>query len=72
MIWRHFFSLIVVHPPSTPILRNFISDRCTESYCFVCRWKFPSVVPYFFEEDGVTVTVTSDRYCEMFEHLLSP
>ena len=28
--------------------------------------------PYFFEEDGVTVTVTSDRYCKMLEHFLRP
>jgi len=26
--------------------------------------------PYFFEEDGATVTVASNRYCEMFEHFL--
>lgn len=28
--------------------------------------------PYFFEEDGTTVTVTSNRYCEMLEHFLRP
>jgi hypothetical protein len=28
--------------------------------------------PYFFEEDDVTVTVTSDRYCAMLENLLRP
>jgi hypothetical protein len=27
---------------------------------------------YFFEEDDVTVTVTSDRYCAMLENLLRP
>ena len=26
--------------------------------------------PYFFEEEGATVTVTSDRYCEMLERFL--
>jgi hypothetical protein len=26
--------------------------------------------PYFFEEDNVTVTVTSDRYCAMLENFL--
>jgi hypothetical protein len=28
--------------------------------------------PYFFEEDDITVTVTSDRYCAMLEYLLRP
>ena len=28
--------------------------------------------PYFFEEKGATVTVTSDRYCEMLERFLRP
>jgi hypothetical protein len=28
--------------------------------------------PYFFEEDDVTVTVTSDRYCAMLENFLRP
>ena len=28
--------------------------------------------PYFFEEEGSTVTVTSDRYCEMLERFLRP
>ena len=28
--------------------------------------------PYFFEEKGVTVTVTSDRYCELLERFLHP
>ena len=28
--------------------------------------------PYFFEEGGATVTVTSDRYCEMLERFLRP
>ena len=28
--------------------------------------------PYFFEEDNVTVTVNSDRYCEMLETFLRP
>ena len=27
--------------------------------------------PYFFEEGGATVTVTSDRYCEMLEEISS-
>jgi len=26
----------------------------------------------FFKEDGVTVTVTSNRYCEMSENFLRP
>jgi hypothetical protein len=26
--------------------------------------------PYFFEEDDVTVTVTSDRYCAMLESFI--
>ncbi len=28
--------------------------------------------PYFFKEDNVTVTVNSDRYCEMLETFLRP
>jgi hypothetical protein len=28
--------------------------------------------PYFVEEDDVTVTVTSDRYCAMLENFLQP
>lgn len=28
--------------------------------------------PYFFEEDGVTATVTSNRYCVMLENFLRP
>jgi hypothetical protein len=28
--------------------------------------------PYFFEEDDVTVRVTSDRYCAMLENFLWP
>jgi len=28
--------------------------------------------PYFFEEGGATVTVTSDRYVEMLETFLRP
>jgi hypothetical protein len=28
--------------------------------------------PYFFEEDDVTATVTSDRYCAMLENFLRP
>jgi len=30
------------------------------------------VGPYFFEEGGETMTVTSNRYCEMFENFLWP
>jgi len=30
------------------------------------------VGPYFFEEGGETVTVTSNRYCEMLENFLRP
>ena len=28
--------------------------------------------PYFFQEDGITVTVTSQRYCNMLEEFLRP
>ena len=28
--------------------------------------------PYFFEEEGSTVTITSDHYCEMLERFLCP
>jgi hypothetical protein len=28
--------------------------------------------PYCFEEDNVTVTVTSDQYCAMLENFLRP
>jgi len=28
--------------------------------------------PYFFEKEGVTVTVTSDRYCDMLQNFLRP
>ena len=28
--------------------------------------------PYFFEEEGVTLTVTSDRYCDMLRNFLRP
>ena len=27
---------------------------------------------YFFEEEGVTVTVSSDRYCDMLQNFLRP
>ena len=27
---------------------------------------------HFFEEEGVTVTVTSDRYCDMLQNFLRP
>ena len=30
------------------------------------------VGPYFFEEDDVTVTVTSDRYCGMLQNFFQP
>jgi len=30
------------------------------------------VGPYFFEEGGETVTITSNRYCEMLENFLRP
>jgi hypothetical protein len=30
------------------------------------------VGPYFFEEGGVTVTVISNRYCEMLENFIRP
>jgi len=30
------------------------------------------VGPYFFEEDGFTVTITSNQYCEMLENFLRP
>jgi len=30
------------------------------------------VGPYFFEEGGETVTVTSNRYCELLENFLQP
>jgi len=30
------------------------------------------VGPYFFEEGGVTVTMTSNRYCEMLKNFLRP
>jgi len=33
---------------------------------------FGLIGPYFFEEDGATVTVTSDRYVEMLETFLRP
>ena len=33
---------------------------------------FGVVDPYFFEEGGITVTVTSDRYIEMLEKFLRP
>jgi hypothetical protein len=28
--------------------------------------------PYFFEEDDVTLTMTSNRYCAMLENFLRP
>ena len=28
--------------------------------------------PFFFEEEGATVTVTLDRYCEMLDRFLRP
>jgi hypothetical protein len=34
--------------------------------------EFGVVGPYFFEEGGITVTVTSDRYIEMLENFLRP
>jgi len=39
-------------------------------WCAVSR--LVVVGPYFFEEDGETVTVTSNLYCEMLENFLRP
>jgi hypothetical protein len=38
----------------------------------VCHFEFGVWGLYFFEEDDVTVTVTSDRYCAMLENFLRP
>lgn len=35
-------------------------------------FKFGVWGPYFFEQDGVTVTVNSDRYCAMLQNFLRP
>ena len=37
-------------------------------WCTVSR--LGVVGPFLFEEDGETVTVTSNRYCEMLENFL--
>ena len=39
---------------------------------FGVLWAVLEWGPYFFEEEGATVTVTSDRYCEMLERFLRP
>ena len=35
-------------------------------------FNFGVLGPYFFEEDDVTVTVNSDRYCAMLQNLFQP
>ena len=49
--------------------RPLHSPRVTV-WCAVSR--LGVVGPYFFEEGGETVTVTSNRYCEMLENFLRP
>uniref|UniRef100_UPI00358E2D47 uncharacterized protein n=1 Tax=Myxine glutinosa TaxID=7769 RepID=UPI00358E2D47 len=49
--------------------RPLHSDRVTV-WCAVADVGI--VGPYFFEEGGVTVTVTSDRYIDMLENFLRP
>ena len=41
-------------------------------YSLVTVAEFGSWGPYFFEEDGLTVTVNSNRYCHMIETFLRP
>ena len=49
--------------------RPLHSPRITV-WCAVSR--LGVVGPYFFEEGGENVTVTSNRYCEMLENFLRP
>uniref|UniRef100_UPI00358F6F10 uncharacterized protein n=1 Tax=Myxine glutinosa TaxID=7769 RepID=UPI00358F6F10 len=49
--------------------RPLHSDRVTV-WCVVADVGI--VGPYFFEEGGVTVTITSDRYIDMLENFLRP
>ena len=56
-----FFSYDVMHCPR-------VTD-CMVAYAVA---EFGIWGPYFFEEDNVTVTVNSDRYCEMLETFLRP
>ena len=48
-----------------PLHRPWVTVWCAVSRLGV-------VGPYFFEEGGETVTVTSNRYCEMLENFLRP
>jgi hypothetical protein len=47
--------------------RPFHSARVTVWYAVA---PFGVIGPYFFEEDGVTVTVNSDRYIHMLNNFL--
>ena len=38
----------------------------------MCLFNFGVLGPYFFEEDGVTVTANSDRYCAMLQNFFQP
>jgi len=47
-----------------------LHSPCVTVWCAVAD--FGVTGPYFFEEGGATVTVTSDRYVEMLETFLCP
>jgi len=49
---------------------HFISACTDTQFEYVSR--LGVVGPYVFEEGGETVTVTSNRYCEMLENFLRP
>ena len=53
---------------------NFTNVRCIAPrvtvWCAIAE--FGVWGPYFFEEEGVTVTVTSDQYCDMLQNFLRP
>jgi hypothetical protein len=53
--------------PWQPHQRPLHSPKVT-AWCAI--FEFGECGPYFFEEDDVTVTVTSDRYCAMPENFL--
>jgi hypothetical protein len=56
------------NPPelhSRPLHSPKVTVWCTVSSIGV-------IGPYFFEEGGVTVTVTANRYCDMLENFLRP
>jgi hypothetical protein len=63
------FPVLVSQKPSGTLRTALHSPKVTV-WCTI--FEFGMWDPYFFEEDDVTVTVTSDRYCAMLENFLQP